>query len=87
MAAGYVDALTGEGMPAAGASVVVTAWEGGTPRIADSVFAVFAGSVTWLGVTYTASIGTSRRSAARFLARSCPAAESSGFCEASTFSA
>ncbi len=27
--------LTGEGMPAAGGSVVMTAWEGGTPRIAD----------------------------------------------------
>jgi hypothetical protein len=27
--------LTAEGMPAAGASVVMTAWEGGTPRIAD----------------------------------------------------
>jgi hypothetical protein len=27
--------LTGEGMPAAGASVVMTAWEGGTPRISD----------------------------------------------------
>ncbi|MGH2417007.1 MAG: J domain-containing protein [Candidatus Limnocylindria bacterium] len=27
--------LTGEGMPAEGASVVITAWEGGTPRIAD----------------------------------------------------
>ena len=27
--------LTGEGMPAAGASVVMTAWEGETPRIAD----------------------------------------------------
>lgn len=29
-------ALTGEGMPAVGASVVVTAWEGGTPRISDT---------------------------------------------------
>jgi DnaJ domain len=27
--------LTGEGMPAVGASVVMTAWEGGTPRISD----------------------------------------------------
>jgi hypothetical protein len=27
--------LTGDGMPAAGASVVMTAWEGGPPRIAD----------------------------------------------------
>ena len=27
--------LTGEGMPAVGASIVMTAWEGGTPRIAD----------------------------------------------------
>jgi hypothetical protein len=27
--------LVGEGMPAAGASVVMTAWQGGTPRIAD----------------------------------------------------
>ena len=27
--------LAGAGMPAAGASVVMTAWEGGTPRIAD----------------------------------------------------
>jgi DnaJ domain len=29
--------LTGDGMPAVGASIVVTAWEGGTPRIADPV--------------------------------------------------
>jgi hypothetical protein len=28
-------ALTGEGMPAVGASILMTAWEGGTPRIAD----------------------------------------------------
>jgi hypothetical protein len=27
--------LTGDGMPAVGASVVMTSWEGGTPRIAD----------------------------------------------------
>ena len=29
--------LTGDEMPAVGASIVMTAWEGGTPRISDPV--------------------------------------------------